>query len=166
MEESGYGERKARELMAEQAYWRDLQENNPAEFAFQEAMLWWKANLRKLLKAGEISYDVIIASSTPMHTEDISPVDWPRIQAWVRANVPWKTEGQRLAYERGYHERQRAHALRLFNIFTPKRRTEEWRGHWHKEKPPGWWQSGDTKAWGIWRAELARLIADDNRRAF
>lgn len=168
MDEQGVSERKARKILASEAYWRDLRENNPAEFAFHEALDWWKANAKRLLKAGEISYGAIMASATPLHTTDMPPAFWPRIQQWVRENVPLST-GQLAAYEQGYYQRQRAHALALFSWFTPQRRAEEWCAHYHKEQHPKWWHNsagGDAKAWAIRRAELQRMIAADNAGSF
>lgn len=169
MEETGYGERKVRAELAAEDYWTDLEERDPAEFAYQSAIRAWKPYLKRRLKEGEISFEVIQASPTPVYTlESVPQSHWPQFQAWVRENVPWKAKGQQTAYERGYCERQRALAMRLFAGFGPERRADHWRSWWHNETPAkqSWWRCRDPKKWTIWRAELQRQIAADNAGCF
>ena len=164
MDEGGVGEHKARSMLSEDAYWENLERTDPAEFAFQGVIRDWAPHLKKRLKEGEVSFEVIQSSPTPVYTLEAVPQShWPRFQAWVKDNAPWKTEGQRGAYERGYCERQRAIAIRLFSGFGPKRRAEHWRCWWRNETPAkqSWWHCRDPKKWTIWRAELARQIAAD-----
>lgn len=162
MEEQGVTERQARRVLTEDAKWRALRDSDPAEHAFQLG-IWreWKRHLKRRLRDGEISYDEIQSATAPPRHIEVTPTQWARLQALARDEAPWRTDGQKAAYDRGFRERQRADAVQVFSSLGPRRRADHWQSWWRHESPKGTWFTAGAEAWTIWRKELERQIARD-----
>lgn len=91
--------------------------------------------------------------------------EWKSFQEACRTwRQPWDTPEANAARERRLLERELPKAARLFARHTAAERALTLNGDFAPDQPPAWWETG-SKAWRIWRDELARQVAEDERSA-
>lgn len=158
--------RKATKQIAEQRAAQRLYDADPAEAEFVANLPDWRNDFQKGIRSGNIFFDDMLASPTPLYGFEMKPEQWSRFQAMLPEMVPWQTPAQKPAFDRYFCEVQRAYATTLFASLTVQGRREHHDTWWHSEvPPPNWpgWNEGVQK-WRVLRAELMRQIARDQER--